>query len=256
MAATTNALRDLGLEPGCSEKDVTRAFRRLAKQSHPDKGGSKETFQRINAAYEALTKDGGLEKAARDADPRPRADDEKDRRAAHEFAAERERKERAWAQARRDSASARAERAAASAATAAAAAKASETRRTEHGARPAQGAARPSGSEGESASRKRKRQQEEEEQRYSEEWRRWRQEQAELKAQQEEQMARRKAKWAIQHDLHISGVSLSLAFLLAKARALEKAAESKETREDIKHKASPLARCLQQKKYVGRRRAG
>lgn len=105
-------MRDLGLEPGCSEKDVTRAFRRLAKQSHPDKGGSKETFQRINAAYEALTKDGGLEKAARDADPRSRADDEKDRRAAHEFAAERERKERAWAQARRDSASARAARAA------------------------------------------------------------------------------------------------------------------------------------------------
>eukprot|EP00930_Biecheleria_cincta_P062756 TRINITY_DN48200_c0_g1_i1.p2 TRINITY_DN48200_c0_g1~~TRINITY_DN48200_c0_g1_i1.p2 ORF type:complete len:252 (-),score=74.03 TRINITY_DN48200_c0_g1_i1:160-915(-) len=251
MAAITHALRDLGLEPGCSEKDVTSAFRRLAKQSHPDKGGSKETFQRINAAYETLTKDGGLEKAAPRSDaeqPRSRADDEKDRRAAAEFAAERERKERAWAQARRDSASAQAERAAA--------AKAKEARRRE---RPVQGAERPFGLAGESASRKRKRQQEEEEQRYSEEWKRWRQEQAELKAQQQEQLARRKAKWAAQHDAHISGVSLSLAFLLAKARAVEKAAAAKaatERRKDTEPKAPPLARCLQQKRYVGRRQAG
>eukprot|EP00438_Fugacium_kawagutii_P014956 Skav234158 [mRNA] locus=scaffold572:6997:11326:+ [translate_table: standard] len=49
------------------QEDVTQAFRRLARKRHPDKGGSKEEFQRLRAvpwehlvdgAYELLTSGG------------------------------------------------------------------------------------------------------------------------------------------------------------------------------------------------------
>lgn len=52
--APSDALRTLGLKPGCSAQEVTKAFRRLARTRHPDKGGSKEEFQRLRAAYELL----------------------------------------------------------------------------------------------------------------------------------------------------------------------------------------------------------
>lgn len=45
----------LGLDQCASPEDVAGAFRRLAKQHHPDKGGDSATFQRIRAAFEALT---------------------------------------------------------------------------------------------------------------------------------------------------------------------------------------------------------
>lgn len=42
---------------GKTPRDVERAFRRLAKQHHPDKhGGNTEKFQVINEAYELLAK--------------------------------------------------------------------------------------------------------------------------------------------------------------------------------------------------------
>ena len=53
---TSDARRTLGLKPGCSSSEVTKAFRRLARTRHPDKGGSKEDFQRLRAAYELLSK--------------------------------------------------------------------------------------------------------------------------------------------------------------------------------------------------------
>jgi molecular chaperone DnaJ len=48
----------LGLAPGASDTDIKRAFRKLARDLHPDVNpdpGAKERFQEITRAYEALT---------------------------------------------------------------------------------------------------------------------------------------------------------------------------------------------------------
>lgn len=42
----------LGLEAGTSKEDIKRAYRRLAKQHHPDCGGDAEKFKEIQAAFE------------------------------------------------------------------------------------------------------------------------------------------------------------------------------------------------------------
>ncbi|GAA5990810.1 hypothetical protein JCM10908_000027 [Rhodotorula pacifica] len=47
--------RTLGLEPGASEADVKTAFKTLALQHHPDKGGDAERFKEIRNAYGMLT---------------------------------------------------------------------------------------------------------------------------------------------------------------------------------------------------------
>lgn len=44
----------LGLEPGASVAAIKRAYRRLAKQHHPDLGGDAEAFRRLDAAYRSL----------------------------------------------------------------------------------------------------------------------------------------------------------------------------------------------------------
>lgn len=44
----------LGLRPGASEEEVKKAFRRLAHQHHPDKGGDPKRFKEIKEAYEKL----------------------------------------------------------------------------------------------------------------------------------------------------------------------------------------------------------
>lgn len=45
----------LGLTQPCNEQDIKSAFKKLAFKHHPDTGGSKEAFQRINSAkMEAL----------------------------------------------------------------------------------------------------------------------------------------------------------------------------------------------------------
>lgn len=50
--------RVLGLEPGASEDEVKRAFRRLAREHHPDHNpgdaGAAERFKRLRAAYDQL----------------------------------------------------------------------------------------------------------------------------------------------------------------------------------------------------------
>jgi curved DNA-binding protein CbpA len=46
----------LGLQQGCSQEEIKKAYRRLASQHHPDKGGDTSTFQNIQAAYEFLLK--------------------------------------------------------------------------------------------------------------------------------------------------------------------------------------------------------
>jgi len=44
----------LGVDKNASEEDIKRAFRKLAHQHHPDKGGDPEKFKEINEAYQVL----------------------------------------------------------------------------------------------------------------------------------------------------------------------------------------------------------
>ena len=48
------AYKILGLQFGASQHDIKKAHRRLAKQHHPDLGGSAENFRKINEAYQIL----------------------------------------------------------------------------------------------------------------------------------------------------------------------------------------------------------
>lgn len=53
------AFATLGLENDASETDIKAAYRKLAKQWHPDVNkdpGAEETFRKINQAYDLLTK--------------------------------------------------------------------------------------------------------------------------------------------------------------------------------------------------------
>jgi DnaJ-class molecular chaperone len=45
----------LDVDRSASSEDIKQAFRRLAKEHHPDKGGDKKKFQQIQEAYETLS---------------------------------------------------------------------------------------------------------------------------------------------------------------------------------------------------------
>ena len=72
MAAARDPFQTLGLSHDATPEDVRRAFRRLARKTHPDRGGSAGAFHEIRLAYSALTAD--LDAARRRwAAPAPRA---------------------------------------------------------------------------------------------------------------------------------------------------------------------------------------
>src|ERR1039457_6637670 len=51
----TDYYKVLGVAPEANVKDITRAYRKLAKQFHPDANpGSEERFKEISAAYDVL----------------------------------------------------------------------------------------------------------------------------------------------------------------------------------------------------------
>lgn len=45
----------LGVRFGASSEEIRSAYRKRARECHPDKGGSQEEFQRLQSAYERLT---------------------------------------------------------------------------------------------------------------------------------------------------------------------------------------------------------
>ena len=45
----------LGVPTDATEADIKKAFRKLASQHHPDKGGDTDKFQQIQEAYETLS---------------------------------------------------------------------------------------------------------------------------------------------------------------------------------------------------------
>src|SRR5690348_386336 len=57
MTAASDPYRVLGLEPGASQAEVKRAYRRLAKILHPDSAGERSlpAFLAVQDAYERLT---------------------------------------------------------------------------------------------------------------------------------------------------------------------------------------------------------
>ncbi len=61
-----NPYSTLGVKPGADEKEVKKAYRRLANKYHPDKeGGDTKKFQEIKEAYEAI-KDGNVNNVTTD----------------------------------------------------------------------------------------------------------------------------------------------------------------------------------------------
>jgi curved DNA-binding protein len=62
-----NYYRTLGLEPGASDEDVKKAYRKLAMKHHPDRGGDESEFKKIKEAYESIIEGKGQ---PRDFDPR------------------------------------------------------------------------------------------------------------------------------------------------------------------------------------------
>lgn len=52
---TTKLYETLGIEKTAQEKEIKKAYRKLAVKHHPDKGGDEAQFKEISAAYEILS---------------------------------------------------------------------------------------------------------------------------------------------------------------------------------------------------------
>lgn len=44
----------LGIEPSATREDIDKAYRKKAREAHPDRGGSDRDMIMVNAAYEAI----------------------------------------------------------------------------------------------------------------------------------------------------------------------------------------------------------
>ena len=51
---TENYYEILGVDESATQEDIKKAYRKLAKENHPDKGGDEETFKKISVAYDSL----------------------------------------------------------------------------------------------------------------------------------------------------------------------------------------------------------
>jgi DnaJ family protein A protein 2 len=52
---TTKLYETLEVDKNADEKEIKKAYRKLSRQHHPDKGGDEHKFKEINAAYEILS---------------------------------------------------------------------------------------------------------------------------------------------------------------------------------------------------------
>jgi hypothetical protein len=52
VAQTPRCLAALGLRMPCTEDDVLRAYRQRVKELHPDRGGDRQRFLRIQTSFE------------------------------------------------------------------------------------------------------------------------------------------------------------------------------------------------------------
>lgn len=51
----------LGIAPGVSDLMVKAAYKIKAQEVHPDKGGTDEAFKKVQAAYEAICQERGMQ---------------------------------------------------------------------------------------------------------------------------------------------------------------------------------------------------
>ena len=49
--------KTLGVDKSASQEDIKKAFRKLAHEHHPDKGGNAEKFKEASEAYSVLSDD-------------------------------------------------------------------------------------------------------------------------------------------------------------------------------------------------------
>jgi len=60
QSSTAQAYSDLGVSPNASDAEIKRAWKKKAKENHPDVGGDPEMAKKYNAAYTAILRSRGI----------------------------------------------------------------------------------------------------------------------------------------------------------------------------------------------------